>query len=259
MKRLFLMLCIITATGVFAKDRRIIGTGPNNRVMAYDMIKYEVGDYMYRSDEDYAARKRYYINQGDMDYAKSLTPTVEQMFMVGFAPTLPDVDDGGREFVTYVRNEDYSRKRYDDGGVEDVITASKEYDEALAEFRRKYSMPIPRDNPKIVGANNWLYLDTVKYPSNTFWASITLEGRVMKVVVANGPGETLTQHNPRVLHQVMLIHLQVPGGPQIQIKQPMPGKGIEHVPHKPHRVLQMSLPGPIQIQLDGDIRLLCLS
>ncbi|GHT78637.1 hypothetical protein FACS1894130_05590 [Spirochaetia bacterium] len=185
------MLFIVTAAGVFAKDRRIIGTGPNNRVMAYDMIKYEVGDYMYRSDEDYAAGKKYYINQGDMDYAKSLTPTVEQMFMVGFAPTLPDVDDGGREFVTYVRSEDYSRKLYDDGGIEDVITASQEYDEALTEFKRKYSMPIPRDNPKIVGANNWLYLDTVKYPSNTFWASITLEGRVMKVVVANGLGHKL--------------------------------------------------------------------
>jgi hypothetical protein len=56
---------------------------------------------------------------------------------------------------------------------------------------------------------------------------------------------------------VVLIHLQVPCGPDLHIKKAVPGKGGEHMGQKTNGVIQNSLSPAIQIHPDPNIRFLC--
>lgn len=210
MKKLWSLLLLSAVTAlVFAESRQIAGTGAfttlpgrdmeERQVMNQDIAHARPGDYFWREIKagnngkaiytDSVSGKKWgwlYVVRGDITWAQ------QHNFMTGFAPKLPDIDDSGEKFMVYQKSEDYSRKLYDGGTVEDVITLKSEFDIALSGFKKKYPHPIPRRNEAISGATNWYYLDDVPndFP-DTFWASITLEGRIMKVVMANAPGHRI--------------------------------------------------------------------
>ncbi|MDR2480986.1 MAG: hypothetical protein LBD07_01655 [Spirochaetaceae bacterium] len=208
-KALSVLFFAAAAPFLYAQGEEILGSGPfvtlpgrhgqHRQVMNQDIARSKAGDYFWREVRagqngkiEYTDRKTgktwgyLYLVPGDITYAQ------KNNFMANFKPSRPDIDSSGEKFMVYKKNTDYSRKLFDKGTVEDVITKSAEFDKALAEFRKKYPNPIPRKNTAIAGAKNWLYLNDVggDFP-RTFWASITLEGRVMKVIIANGPGSRL--------------------------------------------------------------------
>jgi hypothetical protein len=53
---------------------------------------------------------------------------------------------------------------------------------------------------------------------------------------------------------MVLIHFQIPGGPDLQIKKPVAGKGSKHVSHKTNRVVQPGLTAAVKIKSYQDIR-----
>jgi hypothetical protein len=211
-KKMFLVIYIFLnfQAQIFADGNQIIGSGSfsvlpgrnisERHVMNQDIARARPGDYFWRVINDgnngvvkyveSGTGKKWgwlYVVQGDITWAK------QHNFMAGFAPKLPDVDESGEKYMEYQKNADYSRKLFDRGTIEDVITKNVEFDKTLSEFKKSYPNPIPRKNDKIEGAKNWYYLDKVPadFP-NTFWASITLEGRIMKVVIANGPAHRIS-------------------------------------------------------------------
>jgi hypothetical protein len=199
----------------WAEGRQIPGSGPFvqrpglaepvRRIIHEDIARSRPGDYFWREIEprhprrgdiyrDAATGKNWgwlVINQGDIDYARQ---RIRQNtgFMAGFQPTLPGVDESGEQFMEYRRTGEHSRRLYEGGTVEDTLTGQAAFNAALREFQKKYSVPVPRRSTAITGATNWYYHDAVPrdFP-DTFWASVTLEGRIMKVIVANGPGHRI--------------------------------------------------------------------
>jgi hypothetical protein len=202
-KNIFIPVLFFTGFSLFAEGRQIVGSGTfstlpgrheaERLVMNQDIARAIPGDYFWREIKpgnngkimyhDKTTGKKWgwlYIVQGDIDWAK------KNNFMAGFKPKLPDIDSSGEKYMEYQKNADHSRKVYDKGTVQDVVTKQTEFDKAFTEFRKKYPNPIPRQTKNITGATHWLYYDDVPpdFPQ-TFWASITLEGRVMKVIIAN--------------------------------------------------------------------------
>lgn len=207
LKKIFAVctLLICSRGFIFAEGRQIIGSGPftqlpgrnetERRVMNQDIARSRPGDYFWReikpgvngkaAHTDKATGKKWgwlYIVPGDITWAK------DHNIMRGFKPKLPDMDISGEKFMEYKKTSDYSRKLYDKGTVQDIVIKQSEFNTAFESFRKKYPNPVPRRVKNITGETHWLYFDDVPedFP-NTFWASITLEGRVMKVVIANGP------------------------------------------------------------------------
>jgi hypothetical protein len=211
LSRILSLGLLLGALPLFADGRQIQGSGPPAKQPGRDVMEPQVrnrdvaqakpGDYFWREIKsgqngrvqytDSATGKKWgwlTINQGDIDWAKRQ----DDDFMAGFKPMLPDIDDSGEKFMEYKKNDEHSRKLFASGVIEDVLTGYDEFQRTLAEFKERYPRPIPRRNTKISGATNWYYLD--KVPSDfppTFWAAINLEGRIMKVIVANGPGHRL--------------------------------------------------------------------
>ncbi|GMO21604.1 MAG: hypothetical protein Pg6A_08790 [Termitinemataceae bacterium] len=209
LKNIFATLVFFTGFSVFAQGRQIAGSGSlsilpgrteeERRVMNQDIARSHPGDYFWREIKpehngkiiysDKSTGKNWgwlYIVHGDIDWAK------KNNFMAGFKPKLPDMDSSGEKYMEYQKSPNYSRKLYEKGAVQDVLTKQSEFDKAFAEFKKKYPNPVPRRAKNITGATNWFYLDDVpKDFPQTFWASITLEGRVMKVIIANGPAHRI--------------------------------------------------------------------
>jgi hypothetical protein len=197
-------LLINVAALAFAQAKQIQGSGgfvtlpgrnvSERQVMNMDIARANPGDYFWRRvGPNNSGRIEYtdprtgetwgwlYINRGDINYAR------DRDIMNGFTPTGPGVDEDGEAFMEYGKTEDHSRRLYDSGKIEDVITRNAEFDAALTEFRKVYSQPVPRRNAAITGATNWYYTNDVpdNFPT-IFWASIKLEGRYMQVIIANG-------------------------------------------------------------------------
>ncbi|MHC6201628.1 hypothetical protein ACYULU_00340 [Breznakiellaceae bacterium SP9] len=125
----------------------------------------------------------------DAEGKKDSGDRVESGFMAGFTSTLPDVDDSGEKFMGYKKTDNYERRVYGNGEkIEDFVTHETEFDEALKAFQKLYRFPIPRRNAKLRGATNLYRTNDVPrdFPK-TYWASITIEGRYMRVIIANGP------------------------------------------------------------------------
>ncbi|MDR0909043.1 MAG: hypothetical protein LBM77_04690 [Spirochaetaceae bacterium] len=192
------ILIIISLLDIAAEGNRIIGTGPYRqypgqhekvRIVTHrDMSKAKPGDYLWANNQ-YTGGKWdwYYVSQGDIIYSK------EHDFMAGFKETYKSVDENGT-FTEYDKNENYSRRVYDSGIIEDMIEEERQFRDALANYSKIYNKAIPRRNNYVGGANNWYYIDEVSkdFPK-TFWASIELSGEVMKVRVANGLGHKIAQ------------------------------------------------------------------
>lgn len=204
--------CFLVPAG--AESGQIPGSGPvarlpgrdspDRRVMHADIARARPGDYFWREIKpgnngrvlytDQQTGKRWgwlYINQGDIEYARRRIRQDDD-FMAGFQPMLPGVNESGEQFMEYKKTDEYYRRLYESGSVEDTLIGRAAFNAALLEFQKKYSVPVPRRNTAITGATNWYYHDNVPrdFP-DTFWASITLEGRVMKVIIANGPGHRI--------------------------------------------------------------------
>lgn len=206
---------LLGAFPLFAEGKQIGGSGvpiqlPGRagnepKVLHRDVARAKPGDYLWKeiNKAGLVIRERPYadpatgkqwgwvvINQGDVLYARKHAG--QDDFMAGFNPLLPNIDESGEKFMEYKKTDDHSRKVFESGKIEDVLRDRSEFDETLAEFKQRYPVPIPRRNTKIKGATNWYYLD--KAPADfprTYWAMISLEGRIMKVIIANGSGHRL--------------------------------------------------------------------
>ena len=205
MKKILLILSLINLTTLtFAQSRQIMGSGPfvtlpgrdvNERlVINRDIVRSNPGDYFWRrirpgnSGEIKYTDPRtgetwgwLYIVRGDINYAR------ERDTMAGFTQGLPNIDASGEKYIENIKTDDHSRNLYENGKIEDIITKDTEFNTALTGFKKKYSNPIPLRGNTNTGMTNVLPINNVpsNFP-NTFWASLTFEGRVMRVIIANG-------------------------------------------------------------------------
>jgi hypothetical protein len=69
----------------------------------------------------------------------------------------------------------------------------------------------------------------------------------------------LTQHDADVLHRVVDVHLDVAGGLDGQVHQPVLGPRLQHVAEERDRRLDLRAAGAVDVQLDGDLGLLGLA
>ena len=68
-------------------------------------------------------------------------------------------------------------------------------------------------------------------------------------------GQRLAKHDPHVLHRVVQIHVEIPLGLHLQIKQPVPGEQVQHVVKERNPRLHLGRTLPIQSKRDGNLRL----
>jgi len=159
------------------------------RITNNDKAKAQIGQwYFYDIDQDGYLDDPYYIGKNDIINAQKW---VSENTMKGMVAQLPDVDDSGEVFQEYRKNEDYTRKVYQtpDERIEDVITDSAAFTEQFKKLRDStYTEVIPRNNDHLVGDETGMYRTNdvpASFPK-AFWAAIILEGRIMKVYIANG-------------------------------------------------------------------------
>jgi hypothetical protein len=217
---------MLTALCVFARleadGREIPGSGPPAlrpglnkeipRILHGDVARSKPGDYFWREiDKEKHTwlrdRETYQdpvtgkdwgwlvVYQGDINYSiDKIRQEGGGGITEGYQPGLSDISESGEVFTEYTKTDGRRRRVFKSGIIEDILISQRPFNEALEYYKKiySYSVPIPRRNASITGATNWYYQDTVprNFPSD-FWASITLEGRIMKVIIANGQGHRI--------------------------------------------------------------------
>src|SRR4030095_5157759 len=101
--------------------------------------------------------------------------------------------------------------------------------------------------------------------STEAWASAS-SIRTERVALSNAPAlvaqglpQRLAQHDADVFHRVVDVHLHVTGGLDGQVHQAVLGPCLQHVAEERDRRLDLRAAGAVDVELDGDLRLLGLA
>jgi len=181
------------------KDK-LKGTGDNlgpeenymPRVTNYDKARSYLGQWFFMDEDgDKFIDDPHFITKQQIAAAQTFVKTHQ---LSGFATGLPQINEAGESYQSYIK-DGYVRNVYntETEKVEDIITNKEAFTKTYEELLdKKFTELIPRNNRSFAKETNWFYSDNVPddFP-DTFWASITIEGRVMKVVIANGTSRRL--------------------------------------------------------------------
>src|SRR5437016_308473 len=83
-----------------------------------------------------------------------------------------------------------------------------------------------------------------------------IAGAVDSAAIAQGLGEQLPQHDADVFHGVVLVHVQVAGGFELQVEAAVPGEQLQHVIEEADAGRDAVLSAAFNFELAGDLRLL---